>query len=140
MSRTKTLHAVFDGKVLRLEDVADLEPNVRYLVTIKRKEAVSKQSLLDVLSDSQEQLKDQKIGQKSMTIICMAYPSMEKGEDNINVDRFFLATGLCIGKEAGGSGAAVYWKRVEYTSKLVKSVGKNMLILDLACEKGEVSG
>lgn len=36
-------------------------------------------------------------------------------------------------------GAAAYWKRVEYLSKLIKSVGKNMLILDLGCGKGEVS-
>ncbi len=33
MTRTKTLHAVFDGKVLRPEEVVNLEPNVRYLVT-----------------------------------------------------------------------------------------------------------
>jgi ubiquinone/menaquinone biosynthesis C-methylase UbiE len=36
-------------------------------------------------------------------------------------------------------GASAYWKRVEYLSELVKSVGKDMQILDLGCGKGEVS-
>lgn len=49
MPRTKTLHAIFDGNVLRPEESVDLEPNARYLVTIKRKEA-GKHSLWDVLS------------------------------------------------------------------------------------------
>lgn len=47
----KTLHAVFDGKVLRPEETADLEPNARYLLTIERKEAKAEQNILDVLSD-----------------------------------------------------------------------------------------
>jgi hypothetical protein len=51
MNRTKTLHAVFDGKVLEPEESLDLEPNVRYLVTIERKEAIGKQNLWDVLSE-----------------------------------------------------------------------------------------
>jgi hypothetical protein len=51
MTRTKTLHAVFDGKVLKPEEIADLEPNVRYLVIIERKEAMGKQSLWNVLSE-----------------------------------------------------------------------------------------
>ena len=52
MIKTKTLHAVFDGKVLKPEEGAvDLEQNVRYVVTIERKEAVGKQSLLDVLRE-----------------------------------------------------------------------------------------
>jgi len=54
MTGEKTLHAVFDGKVLRPEDAVNLEPNVRYLVTIEpeRKEEKGKQSLWDVLSES----------------------------------------------------------------------------------------
>jgi 2-polyprenyl-3-methyl-5-hydroxy-6-metoxy-1,4-benzoquinol methylase len=36
-------------------------------------------------------------------------------------------------------GAVAYWKRVEYLSELIKSVGRNMQILDLGCGKGEVS-
>ncbi|MDI6884759.1 MAG: hypothetical protein QMD22_00120 [archaeon] len=50
MVRTKRLHAVFDGKVLRPETAVDLEPNARYLVTIERKEERNEQSLWDVLS------------------------------------------------------------------------------------------
>ena len=38
MPHTKTMHAIFDGKVLRPEEIVDLEPNVRYLITIERKE------------------------------------------------------------------------------------------------------
>ena len=48
---TKTLHAVFDGKVLRPEETVDLELNVRYLLTIERREAKEKRNLWDVLSD-----------------------------------------------------------------------------------------
>jgi hypothetical protein len=51
MTRTKTVHAFFDGKVLKPEGSVDLEQNVRYLVIIERKEAMGKQSLLDVLSE-----------------------------------------------------------------------------------------
>ena len=53
MTGTKTLHAIFDGKVLKPENAANLEPNVRYLVTIEpeRKEETGKQSLWDVLSE-----------------------------------------------------------------------------------------
>jgi len=35
---SKTLRAVFDGKVLRPEEPADLKPNARYLLTIEREE------------------------------------------------------------------------------------------------------
>jgi len=35
---TKTVRAVFDGEILRPEGPVDLEPNVRYLVTIERQE------------------------------------------------------------------------------------------------------
>jgi len=49
-AKTKTLHAVFDGEVLRPEAAVDLEPNARYLVTIERKEESGEQSLWDVLS------------------------------------------------------------------------------------------
>lgn len=36
MIKMKTLHAVFDGKVLRPEESADLERGERYILTIKR--------------------------------------------------------------------------------------------------------
>jgi hypothetical protein len=51
MIKTKTLHAVFDGKVLKPEGSVDLERDVRYLVAIEREEAMGKQSLWDVLSE-----------------------------------------------------------------------------------------
>ena len=51
MTKAKTLHAVSDGKVLRPEEAVNLEPNVRYLVTIEREEAIGEQSLWDVLSE-----------------------------------------------------------------------------------------
>jgi hypothetical protein len=35
---TKTLRAIFDGKVLRPEEPVDLQPNARYVVTIEREE------------------------------------------------------------------------------------------------------
>jgi len=50
MPRTKTLHAIFDGSVLRPEEAVNLEPNVRYLVTIECKEKTDKHSLWNVLS------------------------------------------------------------------------------------------
>ena len=35
---TKTLHVVFDGKVLHPEEILDLDPNTRYIVTIESEE------------------------------------------------------------------------------------------------------
>jgi hypothetical protein len=32
------VHAVYDGKVLRLEDDHDLEPNTRYLLIVEKEE------------------------------------------------------------------------------------------------------
>lgn len=51
MIKTKTLHATFDGKVLRPEEPLDLEKNIRYLVTIENEEATDKQNLWDVLNE-----------------------------------------------------------------------------------------
>ncbi len=48
---SKTLHVIFDGKVLRPEESVNLEPNTRYVVTIECEEASSKQSLWDLLSN-----------------------------------------------------------------------------------------
>ncbi len=50
MPITKTIHAIFDGSVLRPEESVDLEPNARYLITIERKEETDQQSLWDILS------------------------------------------------------------------------------------------
>ena len=38
MTKTKTLHAVFDGKVLRPEESADLELGTRYVLSIESKQ------------------------------------------------------------------------------------------------------
>jgi hypothetical protein len=35
----KTLRAIFDGEVLRPEELVDLQPNTWYVVTIEREEA-----------------------------------------------------------------------------------------------------
>jgi hypothetical protein len=50
MPQTKTLHAIFDGNVLRPEESIDLELNVRYLITIEHKEETGPQSLWDTLN------------------------------------------------------------------------------------------
>lgn len=34
----QTLHAVFDGQVLRPEEPIGLKPNVRYIITVEREE------------------------------------------------------------------------------------------------------
>lgn len=47
----KTLNVVFDGEVLRPEELSDLEPNARYVVTIKKKKVSKEKSLWDTLSD-----------------------------------------------------------------------------------------
>ncbi len=51
MPQTKTMHAIFDGKVLRPEESVNLETNVRYLITIERQEKIGQQSLWDTLSE-----------------------------------------------------------------------------------------
>lgn len=41
MTKTKTLHAVFDGKVLKPEESVDLEVGKRYVLTIESKQKIS---------------------------------------------------------------------------------------------------
>ena len=41
MTKTKTLHAVFDGKVLRPEESADLEMGTRYVLSIESKQEIN---------------------------------------------------------------------------------------------------
>ena len=48
---SKTLHVVFDGKVLRPEEPVDLKPNTHYVVTIEHEEKLGIQNLWDVLGD-----------------------------------------------------------------------------------------
>ena len=48
---TKTLHVIFDGKVLRPEKPPDLEPNTHYIVTVESREAPEEKNLWEVLSN-----------------------------------------------------------------------------------------
>lgn len=48
---SKTLHVLFDGKVLRPKEPVDLKPNTHYIVTIEREEPSGEQTLWDVLSN-----------------------------------------------------------------------------------------
>ncbi len=48
---SKTLHVIFDGKVLRPEEPVDLTPNTHYVVTIEHEEKLGIQNLWDVLGD-----------------------------------------------------------------------------------------
>ncbi|MDI6811869.1 MAG: DUF104 domain-containing protein, partial [archaeon] len=41
MTKTKTLHAVFDGEVLRPEEPVDLEVGKRYVLTIELKQKIT---------------------------------------------------------------------------------------------------
>ena len=41
MTKTKTLHAVFDGKVLRPEGSVDLELGKRYVLSIESKQKIN---------------------------------------------------------------------------------------------------
>ena len=41
MTKTKTLHAVFDGKVLRPEESVDLELGKRYVLSIESKQKIN---------------------------------------------------------------------------------------------------
>jgi hypothetical protein len=48
---TKTLHAIFDGEVLRPEEAVELKPNTSYTVIIKQEESLKSRNLWRVLSD-----------------------------------------------------------------------------------------
>ncbi|MEW5801921.1 MAG: hypothetical protein AB1847_07420 [bacterium] len=48
---TKTIHVIFDGEVLRPEEVTGLELNTRYLVTIEQEETSRGKNLWDVLNE-----------------------------------------------------------------------------------------
>jgi len=79
MTKTKTLHAVFDGKVLKPEGTVDLEQNVRYLVTIERKEAMGKQSLWDVLNELSGAVEGPKDWSEEHDHYLYGVPKREKG-------------------------------------------------------------
>lgn len=48
---SKTLHVIFDGKVLRPEGPVDLKSNTHYVVTIEREEKSGTQDLWNVLGN-----------------------------------------------------------------------------------------
>jgi len=48
---SKTLHVIFDGKVLLPEEEVDLELNTRYVITIERDEKLGKSNLWDLLEE-----------------------------------------------------------------------------------------
>ncbi|MBC2697076.1 MAG: DUF104 domain-containing protein [ANME-2 cluster archaeon] len=50
-AKTKTVHAHFDGKVLRPDEPVDLKPNVRYRITIEDEDSSAKQSIWEVLDE-----------------------------------------------------------------------------------------
>jgi hypothetical protein len=93
--KTHTLHAHFDGKVLRPEEPLDLKPNVRYRITIEDEESIAKQSIWEVLSEFSGKLTDPKIGLKSTTITCTAHQNSKKGS-SMNADRFFMDTAYVL--------------------------------------------
>ena len=78
MPRTKTLHAIFDGNVLRPEEAVNLEPNVRYLVTIKREEETSQQSLWDTLNKFSGKVEGPKDWSKEHDHYIYGVPKREK--------------------------------------------------------------
>lgn len=48
---SKTLHVLFDGKVLRPKGPTDLKPDTHYVITIQPEEPSDKKNLWDTLSD-----------------------------------------------------------------------------------------
>lgn len=79
MPRTKTLHAIFDGNVLRPEGAVNLEPNVRYLVTIERKEETGEQSLWDTLNKFSGKVEGPEDWSKEHDHYLYGVPKREKG-------------------------------------------------------------
>ena len=51
MIKTRTLHARFDGEVLKPEEPVDLKQDVSYLITVESEESVSEQRVRDVLDE-----------------------------------------------------------------------------------------
>ncbi|GFO96820.1 hypothetical protein ig2599ANME_1010 [groundwater metagenome] len=79
MPQTKTLHAIFDGNVLRPEESVDLELNVRYLVTIERKEETGQQSLWDTLNKFSGKVEGPEDWSKEHDHYLYGVPKREKG-------------------------------------------------------------
>ncbi len=96
--KTHTLHAHFDGKVLRPEESLDLKSNVRYSITIEDEESLAKQSIWEVLTEFSRKSMDQKIGLKSMTITCTVHQNSKKGS-SMNADLFFMDAAYVLGPQ-----------------------------------------
>ncbi len=79
MIKTKILHAIFDGKVLRPEEPVDLELNARYLVTIESKEAIDKKSVWEVLSEFSGKVEGPKDWSQEHDHYLYGVPKREKG-------------------------------------------------------------
>lgn len=79
MPQTKTLHAIFDGNVLRPEESIDLEVNVRYLVTIQRKEDTVSQNLWDTLKKFSGKVEGPEDWSKEHDHYLYGVPKREKG-------------------------------------------------------------
>ena len=79
MPQTKTLHAIFDGNVLRPEESIDLELNVRYLITIERKEDTVQQSLWDTLNKFSGKVEGPEDWSKEHDHYLYGVPKREKG-------------------------------------------------------------
>lgn len=79
MPRTKTLHVIFDGNVLRPEESVDLEPDVRYLITIERKEETGQQSLGDTLNKFSGKVEGPEDWSKEHDHYLYGVPKREKG-------------------------------------------------------------
>jgi hypothetical protein len=79
MLQTKTLYAIFDGNVLRPEESVDLELNVRYLVTIERKEETGQQSLWDTLNKFSGKVEGPEDWSKEHDHYLYGVPKREKG-------------------------------------------------------------
>jgi len=78
MPRTKTLHVIFDGNVLKPEETVNLEPDVRYLVTIERKEETGQQSLWDTLKKFSGKVEGPKDWSKEHDHYLYGVPKREK--------------------------------------------------------------
>jgi hypothetical protein len=79
MSQVKTLHAIFDGNVLRPEGLVDLELNVRYLVTIERKDETDKPNLWDTLNKFSGKVEGPEDWSKEHDHYLYGVPKREKG-------------------------------------------------------------
>jgi len=82
MPHTKTVHAIFDGNVLRPEESIDMELNVRYLVTIERKEDTGQKNRWDTLNKFSGKVEGLEDWSKEHDHYFYGGPKREKGHIN----------------------------------------------------------